>query len=74
MVSTSSVSSWFIIEPCDDLRGMFWELMMSDVSLDSVVEVFWGQVEDTGGSESDVTPLGQGASITFGGKNGSNTD
>lgn len=62
---TSSVSSWFIIKPSEDLRGIFWELRDSEVSLASVAEGLCAYVlEDTRGSVSDSTPLGHGASIT----------
>lgn len=64
--STSSVSSWFIIEFPDDLRGTLWELKDSEVSFESCADGFWEHVlTDALGSTSDDVPLGQGASITF---------
>lgn len=64
--STSSVSSWFIIEFPDDLRGTLWELKDSEVSFESCADGFWEHVLiEALGSTSDDVPLEQGASITF---------
>lgn len=65
--STSSVSSWFIMEFPDDLSGTVWELRDSEVSIESRAEGFWDWrgLIDALGSMSDDVPFRQGVSITF---------
>lgn len=60
------MSSWFIIEFPDDLRGTLWELKDSEVSFESCADGFWEHILiEALGSTSDDVPLGQGVSITF---------